>query len=182
MSGSRFRGERSGGWTKPTPFESILGNHVHGHIYILSPDNRLLPYEYRDGGAPKHAAGVAQIFFRELSEYLISNKLAGVLGLEVLEDTSSPQPHMLEFILAGQGTVMVKEQEAARADLYRVTGWSFAKDKDGIISIKGNETHAGTAGGGHQIFTDGKPLKDIEAVMKLLLQERVLRAISNSRK
>ena len=173
MLGSMFRRELSGYWTKPTPFETVLANPVHGHIYTLSSDNRLLAYEYRDGLTPKNVTDIDQAFFQELSTYLTSNKLAGLLGLEVLEDTSSPRSQMLEFVLAGQGTVMVKE-EAAHGDTYRVTGWSFAQEQDGTISVKGNETHAGTAGG-HQVFTDGKPLRNIDAVMNLLLQEGVIR-------
>ena len=96
------------------------------------------------------------------------------MGLEVLEDTSSPQPQMLEFVLAGQGTVMVKEEEIAHANIYRVTGWSFAQDEDGNVSVKGNETHA-AANGVHQIFRDGKPLRNIDAVVDLLLQEAVVK-------
>lgn len=120
-----FRRELSGYWTKPTPFEIILANPVHGHIYTLSSDNRLPAYEYRDGLTPKNVTDINEAFFQELSTYLTSNMLAGLLSLEVLEVTSSPRPQMLEFVLARQGTVMVKE-EAAHRDTYRVTGWSFA--------------------------------------------------------
>ena len=177
MLGSRFRGRLSGYWTKPTPFEAIIPNPVHGHVYILSPDNRLLAYEYREGDAPKGVADINQAFFVELSEYLSSNQLSGLLGLEVLEDTFSPQPQMLEFVLAGQGTVMVKKEEVACVNIYRVTGWSFTQDEAGIVSVKGNETHAG-ANGNHEIFRDTKSLRNIDAVVDLLLQEGV---IKNSR-
>ena len=178
MLGSSFKGRVSGYWTKPTPFEAINSNPIHGHIYTLSPDNRLLAYEYREGDAPKRAADIDQAFFGELSKYLSSNQLAGLLGLEVLEDTSSPQPQTLEFVLAGEGTVMIKEEEVAYANISRVTGWSFAQDENGIISIKGHETHASPANGVHQIFRDGKPLRNIDAVVDLLLHKGV---IKNSR-
>ncbi len=177
MLGSNFKGRLSGCWTKPTPFEATIPNPIHGHIYTLSPDNRLLAYEYREGDAPKCVTDINQAFFVELSKYLSSNQLAGLLGLEVLEDTLSPQPQMLEFVLAGQGTVMVKEKEVADANIYRVTGWSFTQDEDGIVSVKGHETHAGV-NGKHEIFRDTKPLRNIDAVMDLLLQEGV---IKNSR-
>lgn len=104
MLGSSLKGQLSGYWTKPTPSEVIIPNPIHGHIYILSPDNRLLAYEYREGDAPKCVADINQAFFGELSKYLSSNQLTGLLGLEVLEeleDKSSPQPQMLEFVLAG---------------------------------------------------------------------------------
>jgi len=173
MVGSSFKGRLSGYWTKPTPFEATISKPIHGHIYTLSPDDRLLAYEYREGDAPKGIADINQAFFVELSNYLSSNQLAGLLGLQVLEDTLSPQPQMLEFVLAGRGTVMVKE-EVAHADIYRVTGWSFTQDKDGIVSVKGNETHAGV-NGVHKIFRDTKPLRNIDAVVDLLLQEGVIK-------
>ena len=175
MLGSTFRRELSGYWTKPTLYETTLANSVHGHIYTLSSDTRLIAYEYREGGAPKNVDEIDTGFFHELSKYLIPNKLVGLLGLEVLEDTSSPQSRMLEFVLAGQGTVMVKEEETMHTDIYRVTGWSFVQDKDGIISVKGNETHASTPSGGHQVFTDGKPLRNIDTVMSLFLQEGIIK-------
>lgn len=79
---------------------------------------------------------------------------------------------MLEFVLAGRGTVIIKEEEVAYADIYGVTGWSFTQDEDGIVSVKGNETHEGV-NGVHKIFRDTKPLSKIDAVGDLLLQEGV---------
>ena len=70
---------------------------------------------------------------------------------------------------------MVKEEEVAYANIYRVTGWSFAQDEDGIVSVKGHETHASSANGVHEIFRDTKPLRNIDAVVDLLLQERVIK-------
>ena len=85
---------------------------------------------------------------------------------------------MLEFVLAGQGTVIFEEEAelVAHTDIHRVTGWSFIQGKDGIVSIKRNETHAGNSSEGHQVFTDGKPLRNIDAVWSLLLQKGVLRS------
>ena len=70
----------------------------------------------------------------------------------------------------------IVKEEAVYGDLYRVTTWLFVQEQDGTISIsiKGNETYAGTAGR-HQVFTDGKPLRNIDIVMNLLLQEGVVR-------
>lgn len=85
---------------------------------------------------------------------------------------------MLEFVLAEQGTIIIEEETelVAHRDIHRVTGWSFTQGRDSIVSIKGNETHAGNLSGGHQVFTDGKPLRNIDAVLSLLLQEGVLRS------
>lgn len=108
-------------------------------------------------------------FFQELFKYLKLNKLETFLGPQVLEDVSSSQPKMMEFVLAGQGTVLIKAEGISHADIYRVTGWSFTQNRDGTVSIKGNETDASTPKGEHQVFTDGKPLRNIEAMMNLLL-------------
>jgi len=60
---------------------------------------------------------------KEDSSTTLRNKLAELLALEVLEDTSSLQSQMREFVLAGQGTVLVKEDGGvAHTDIYRVTG------------------------------------------------------------
>ena len=169
MLGSSIRGRLTGYWTKPTPFETA-SSPIHGHIYILSSDNRPVAYEYREGDSP--AAKTNPAFFRELFEYLSTNQLTGLLGLEVLEDTSNGQ--VFEFVIAGEGTVMVKEEQVAHADPYRVTGWSFAEDH-GIISVKGHETHASLPNGPHHIFRDGKPLRSIDTVVELLLQKQVIK-------
>lgn len=84
---------------------------------------------------PKKVADIDHAFLQELSKYFRSNKLTGLLALGVLEDTSSQQPQMREFVLAGQGTVLVKEDRGvANTDIYRVTGWSFAQDRDGTVA------------------------------------------------
>jgi len=177
MLGSMFRRELSSYWTKSTPFEAILANPVHGHIFTVSSNNRLLAYEYREGLVPKNVTSIDHTFFWEFFKYLRSNKLAKLLALEVLEDTSSLQSQMREFVLAGQGTVLVKEDKGvAHTDIYRVTGWSFAQDKDDTVSVKEHGTHASTDSGEHQVFTDGKPLRNIDAVMNLLLQEGVIKS------
>lgn len=82
---------------------------------------------------------------------------------------------MLEFVLADQGTIMLKEEDATNAHIYRVTGWSFVQSADGTVSMKGNETHASKPGGPHRIFTDGKLLKDLDAVISLLLEDGVIK-------
>jgi len=97
-----------------------------------------------------------------------SNKLEQLLGLQVLEARLDSQLHM-EFVIAEQATAMIKGEHAAQSDIYRVTGWTFAQEIDGTISVKGRETHA-SQNGIHKIFTDGK-LKTVDAGLKFLLQK-----------
>ena len=174
MLGTNVKGRLKGCWTKPTPFNAA-SNPIHGHIYVFSSDSQPIAYEYREGDAPKYAAETKPAFFRELFEYLSTNQLTGLLGLQVLENTSSQRLQASEFVIAGEGTVMVEEAQVAYANTYRVTGWSFAKDQYGIVSYKGHETHASVPNGVHRIFTDGKRLGSIDAVVDLLLQKQAIK-------
>lgn len=52
---------------------------------------------------------------------------------------------------------------------------SFTQDENGIVSVKGHETHAITANGVHEIFKDTKPLRNFDVVVDLLLQYRLIK-------
>ncbi len=68
---------------------------------------------------------------------------------------------MLKSVLGREGTVMLREQNVNHGG-YRITGWSFEQSEDGIISVKGGESHAKTVKGTHQVFTDGKSLPTVK--------------------
>lgn len=176
MLGSTFRGKSSGYWTTPIPCEEMLATDVHGHIYTISAQNHLLAYEYRGGAPPDNVDKIDPAFFDEFTNYLTSNKLGGILGLQVLENGLDSQSQMLEFVLADQGTIMLKEDDATGACIYRTTGWSFVRSADGTVSMKGNETHASKPGGPHKRFTDGKLLKDVDAVLSLLQEDGIIQS------
>lgn len=172
MMGSIFRRELSGYWTKPTSFERGLSDLLHGHIFILSAENRFLPYEYRQGEPCKRVLETDHTFFQALSSYLRAHRLTGILALEILEHAANASSRMWEFVLGEQGTVQVHEDNrVAQKSTHRVTGWYFAQNKDGTVSVKGHETHASIGNGGHRIFTDGKALREIDDVLDLLLHE-----------
>ena len=174
MLSSSFKDRLSDYWIKPTPFEAMNSNPIHEHIYTLSPNNRLLAYEYREDDAPKCAADINQAFFEKLFKYLSSNQLTELLGLKVLENTSSSQSQMLKFVLAEEETVMIKKEKVAFANIFRVTEWSFIQNENEIVSIKEHETHA-TANEIHQIFRDEKPLRNIDEMMNFLLQKEMIK-------
>lgn len=179
MLGSIFSGDPSGYWTRPTPWKHVGAKMVHGHIYTVTEEHGLLAYEYREGIAPKNVEGVNSAFFHEFIDYIESNQLGGIIGLEVLEDGLCSQIQLLEFVLADQGTVMLKQEDVTDARISRITGWSFARGADGIVSTKGNTAHASKAGGPHQIFTDGKLVGNIDAVMSLLLRNDIIQNKGN---
>jgi hypothetical protein len=169
MLGTSFKNP-SGCWTKPTSIQDINPEDIHGHIFMLSPDNRLVAYEYREG-PPNDIAGTDPTFFQELIEYLQKNALASVLGLQVLYE--EPPKQMVEIVLKDVGTVMLDASEAKYGDLYRVTGWCV-DEKDGLVDFKGGESHAKTTKGTHQVFIDGKALPDLAALMLLLKGEDII--------
>ncbi|KAL9124203.1 MAG: hypothetical protein Q9217_006445 [Psora testacea] len=163
-----------GYWTKPTQSANIDKDDIHGHIYVLSSENQFVAYEYRGGPSTDNWKQVHTSFFPQLAQYLLTNNLAGVIGLQVLDRLAVSSERMLEFVLGGEGTAMLGEQDVNHGGIYRVTGWSFAQDEDGIISVKGSESHAKTTKGTHQVFTNGKPLPTVEAVRHVLRKEGIL--------
>ncbi|KAL8898816.1 MAG: hypothetical protein Q9207_006515 [Kuettlingeria erythrocarpa] len=164
-----------GYWTQPTKSADIDKDNVHGHIYVLSSKNHFVAYEYRGGPATDSCKHVHPSFFQQLAQYLHSNNLAGVLGLQVLDNQAASPGEMLEFILGEQGTAMLRAQDVNHGGIYRNTGWSFRQDEEGIISVSGGESHALTVKGTHQVFTSGKPLPTIEAVQNVLRKEGIIR-------
>lgn len=173
-----FQHELSDYWIKLTFFETVLVSSVHRHIYTLFSDNCLLVYKYWEDSASKNVADVNQIFFWELSEYLRLNKLVRFLTLEVLQAILSLQSQMLKFVLAEQETIIIEEKTelVAHRDIHRVTDWSFTQKRDSIVFIKKNKTHTDNLSEEHQIFTNEKPLRNIDAVLSLLLQKEVSRS------
>ena len=173
MLGSTFRDDSSVYWTKPIPCTDVLAKNLHGHIYMISADNSLVAYEYRVGSPPDDVDEIDPAFFIEFINYLLSNKLEGILGLQILEHGSDTQSQRREFIFTGQGTIMLREEDVINAYISRVTGWSAERSIDGTVSMKGIETHASVPGGPHQRFSDGKLLEDIDA-LKSLLQDGII--------
>lgn len=157
----------SGCWTKPTGIEEVNLEDIHGHIFALAGDGRFVAYEYRER-PPFDMADVKPEFFRDIIQYLRSNNLEDLLGLQVL--SNEPQEKLAEFVLGQEaGTVMLRESEANYGRISRVTGWSF-EDKDGVISCKGNDVHAEMKNGNHRIFQDSKPLPDVHE-LRMVLKE-----------
>lgn len=163
-----------GYWTKPTKYANVDKDSIHGHIYVLSSENHFIAYEYREEPSADKWKQVHPSFFSELALHLVTKDLAGVLGLQVLDRPAVSSERMLEFILGGEATAMLREQDVNHGGIYRVTGWSFGQDEDGIISVKGNESHAKTTKGTHQVFIDGKPLPTLEAVTDVLYKEGII--------
>jgi hypothetical protein len=68
MLGTRFENPL-GCWTKPTRIQDINPEDIHSHIFMLSPENRLVAYKYHEGPL-NNITGTDPAFFQELIEYL----------------------------------------------------------------------------------------------------------------
>jgi hypothetical protein len=141
--------EPSGCWTKPTNIEEVNLEDIHGHIFTLAGNGRFIAYEYRERPL-FDMADVKPEFFHDVIQYLRSNNLENLLGLQVL--SNEPQEKLAEFVLKREaGTVMLRGSEANYRRISRVTGWSF-KEKNGVISCKGNNIHAKIKNSNYYIF------------------------------
>ncbi|KAL8725171.1 MAG: hypothetical protein Q9166_007525, partial [cf. Caloplaca sp. 2 TL-2023] len=174
MLGVDLGKDSPGYWTKPTNSADIDKDNIHGHIYVLSSKNDFVAYEYREGPSMDVRKGVNPSFFPQLAMYLVRNNLAGVLGLQVLDRLAVGSETMLEFVLGESGTAMLREQDVNHGGIYRITGWTFQQDGEGIISVNGGESHAKTVRGTHQVFTGSKPLPTLEAVKDVLHKEGIV--------
>lgn len=165
---------RQGSWTKPYAIGHLDAHNIHGHVFKLLPDERFIAYEYCEGSPPTSLASANSLFFRELTSYLLENKLTDLIGLEVLHE-DQPQ-RMVEFEMNGGATVLLSELEANYGSLDRATGWS-QRGKDGLADADPEPgTHwAKTTNGKHTVFVDGVEPKDEEELVATLMAEGVLR-------
>ncbi|KAF2122372.1 hypothetical protein BDV96DRAFT_682316 [Lophiotrema nucula] len=147
-------------WTRPTKTDKLDLHTLHGYVFVLGADSKFHPYEYRQGPPPPMTAS-DNAFITAVQNYLELNGLAGVIGVELL-DQDTLGKHMKEFVLSStDGTIMLPADAVNATKTYRTTGWNAV---DNITDLKGNETsHAETTKGTHQVFVDGKPLPHVES-------------------
>ncbi|KAF5682603.1 kinase-like domain-containing protein [Fusarium circinatum] len=95
--------------------------------------------------------------------------LKDLLGLQVL---GKDIPEMrCEFVLEGNGTVMLDARDVKDWIPYRSTG--FALKVPGITELQGNETHAKTNRDTHEVFIGGKIGKE-DPLMDVLHKEGII--------
>lgn len=138
-------------WNKPTKMADVDLTNIQGHIFKLVNNERFVAYEFQEG-AVNNLSSCSADFFVEFTRYLLAEGLQDIIGLQI---RGGSVDDMVEFDLTNHGTVMMKEQDAQHGAIFFTTGWVF-HCHDGIVSYKGNESHAATTKGTHQVFTDGK--------------------------
>jgi len=157
-------------WARPTAIRTVDLSNVHGHIYVLT-DYGFHPYEYQTGPLPD-LSGVNSAFFLELAEYLVTNDLSKLVGLQVID----PNPtRMLELILP-EGTIMLDISVLNGCVPTRQTGWKFESENGELRVCKSDETH-GRHANGHDIYNEGTPhpkLETFQDVKNALVEAGIL--------
>lgn len=147
-------------WTNATAFQAIDLNNVHGHIFILT-DYGFHPYEYQAGPAPD-LSQVDDAFLVELAEFLRTNKLETLVGLQIID----PHPsRMLELVLP-HGTVMLDVSNVNGCVPTRQTGWKFEVENGELRGCQANESH-GRKGPEHKVYNEGAPYPRMETLQDL---------------
>lgn len=143
-------------WAKATAVQAMDLGNMHGHIFVLT-ENVFHPYEYQVGPAPDMSQ-VDGAFILELADYLNTNNLAKLLGLQIID----PHPfHMLELVLP-EGTIMFDVSNLKGCVPARQTGWTFMDDNGEPRVCQPYETHARHANG-HDVFNAGAPLPKLDS-------------------
>jgi hypothetical protein len=88
-------------WARTTAIQTVDLSNMHRHIFVLI-DHGFHPYEYQTGPVPD-LSGVDSAFLPELADYLNTNNLSTLVGLQAIDQNPA---NMLEFILP-QATVML---------------------------------------------------------------------------
>lgn len=99
-------------------------------------------------------SSVGKKFFADFIDYLITNDLTNLLGLQILIDGIGQS--MWKLIL-DQGTVMLNVAVIWGCSPTQITGQRL-KERGGQPRVcQANETHAEKTSGNHQILYAGKP-------------------------
>lgn len=153
-------------WAKPSTIQTVNLDNVHGHIFVLT-DHGFHPYEYQVGPAPD-LSRVSDAFLHELAYFLVSNNLAQLVGLQIIDPCASD---MLELVLP-QGTFMVDASRLKGCVPTRQTGWQFGIEHGQPRVCQANEVHAATRAG-HEVYNKGDPhprLEKIQDVVRVLAE------------
>jgi hypothetical protein len=157
-------------WARTTTIQTMDLSNVHGHIFVLT-DHGFHPYEYQTGPVPD-LSGVNSAFLPELADYLNTNNLSSLVGLQIIDQNPA---HMLELILP-LATVMLDISNLNGCVPTRQTGWKFEVENGEPRVCKSNETH-GRHANGHDIFNEGAPhpkLETFQDVKNALVQTGIL--------
>lgn len=100
---------------------------------------------------------ISDTFLIELADFLDTNNLVMLIGLQVLDRYPS---YMLELVLP-QGTIMLNISDLNGCVLTRQTGWKFTAENGEPRVCQSNELY-GETGQGHEVYNKGSPHPKLE--------------------
>jgi hypothetical protein len=142
-------------WARTTAIDTMDLSNVHGHIFVLT-DHGFHPYEYQAGSVPD-LSGVNSAFLPELADYLNTNNLSTVIGLQIVD----PNPALMLELILPLATIMLDVSNLNGCVPTRQTGWKFGVENGQPRVCKANETH-GRHANGHDIYNQGAPFPKLE--------------------
>lgn len=142
-----------GVWSHPTTIDQADLTNLHGHIYVLNKDDKLVAYEYRQG-LRKDLAAVSSDFLADFFGFLVDHKLTQLLGLEVRQ-LEHEHPNVFEIVFSNGHTLMLPAERTKNVHPSRCTGWTFASVA-GVTELQGSQAHSKTIQGPHKVFIGGK--------------------------
>jgi hypothetical protein len=170
MFSTKLKNSVSGCWTKAKDKADVDVTQVRGQMFKLARDHRLVAYKLEEGQVPGHSFD-NETFIREFCDYLMTNRLTEVLGLQVLSGATMCG---VEFDFGEAGTVTINSADANHGPFSHTTGWTISMDDAGITSCKGSTQHAATTRGPHKVFVDSKLALDEQDLVQILHEYDVL--------
>lgn len=135
--------------TKIEPLKALDTDKLRGVLYRLT-DNGFQPYEFEYGAELE----IPPDFLKELSEFLLSNKLEDLIALDVSKQSHDPavQGYEYEYDYGNAATVTVKSTRPPVFPKDRKTGMTFALVGDGTLQPYDGPNIYSEKKNTHQVF------------------------------
>lgn len=164
MLSTQLQTPGGGCWNRATKMNGVDTSRVRGQMFKLAGNGKLLAYKLEHAPVSDFDLG-STAFFQEFVEYVSSEGLTDLLGLQMLGGIPK---YGVELDLGEVGTVVLNEAGTKHGPVSHTTGWVFSIDEKGIISCKGTTVHAPTTKGPHKVFVDSKLVRNDDDLEKTL--------------
>ncbi|KIV98873.1 uncharacterized protein PV09_09367 [Verruconis gallopava] len=140
-------------WTTATEIEGTDWSETGGAVFILTAEG-WHPYEYLRKDKPDLSC-VKPGFLPQITEYLVSNQLSQILGLQILDRSLRTDQHLIELSLR-EMSVMFFASDLKGCVPTRQTGWRFELHDGQPRVCQYNESHGARPDGSHDIYNQGQ--------------------------
>ncbi|OHE93880.1 hypothetical protein CORC01_10779 [Colletotrichum orchidophilum] len=168
--------EMPGSWNKATRIDSIDARSIHAVTFRhISPENRLVPYEFAEGPSSLTLGEKDHQFLGEFNEYLRKHSLSDALALEVAPCGAEPQHQegTTEIEVNGAGTIVLPISMVNNGD-FLPTGWLYLNQLEDSTPPKG-QTWSKMTNGSHKVFTNN-PVGTPAELFAELIQARIIKS------